>query len=1143
MVKLRSKLDLGAAMDVAEWLRTLGLERYETTFHENDINAEILPNLTSDDLKDLGITSVGHRRHLLEAIAALRVKETPAADAVQSFRAPRPNPTEIIGWSETTAERRQLSVMFCDMADSTRLSTSLDPEDLSALLRAYQSSVASTIERFGGFIARYVGDGVLIYFGWPEARENDAERAVRAALDVISVLAGSPIQGKRLSVRVGIATGVVVVGAPIGAGAARQQTAIGETPNLAARLQGLAGANGIAIDGTTRRQLGSLFDYQDLGELALKGFPEPLPAWLVLGERNIASRFEALHTDKLVPLIGREAELAQLEWCWRQAQLGVGQAIQMSGEAGIGKSRLIAALEQRLEKDTPTRLRYFCSADQTDTALHAVVAGLQHEACFARGDSDAEKLNKLRSTLASTNLDASNFALIADMLSIPLQERPPILNASPQARKEATFAALLARLRLLAQSNPLLLILEDAHWADASTIELFNAAIPELADVASLLIILTRSDDTRVYIGGRIGGRPLRNMTLPRLDRRHAAMLASSVTAGTTVSAELLDRIVDQTDGIPLFIEELTKTVLETASAGTANHVPLVVPASLQASLMARLDRIPLAKEVAQVGAVFGREFPHNLLAVVADLPEPTLQRGLQQLVDSGLATCDGKPPPETTYTFKHALVRDTAYGMLLRSRRRELHSVAAAAFQDQFPELPERQPELLAYHYTQAGQAEPAISYWSKAAGRSVARSALVEALAQLRQALDLVPDLPGGPTRLSREMELQTTYGGALFAVQAWADGSAERAYSRALTLAEQLGDVEAAARVLGGRVTYHIGQCQYQEATNLALKLLQVSEANKAPSVRLIAHRCMGVCLHWTGNFAGALEHFDRVLGLYEPHRDRQLAAILGFDPRVQAGFLSCWDLLILGYPDRAVARFQRARDQLRDLDHKHSRVAALGFGGIFSLLMKNRELALGQLMEAVELATEQRFAAWIGISNVLLGSVVAETDNGARGLEQARAGYDKYITATNATHAVTGLAVNATYYSGLLALSYEAAGIPEEAQAQLNAAIDAAQRSGERWFEPELHRLKGEWLLAHRPGGEAEAALWQAIHQARHQNALFWELRASVSLARHYISIDASDRGCQLLLSVSARFDASVDFPDLREARAMLARLQS
>jgi predicted ATPase len=480
---------------------------------------------------------------------------------------------------------------------------------------------------------------------------------------------------------------------------------------------------------------------------------------------------------------------------------------------------------------------------------------------------------------------------------------------------------------------------------------------------------------------------------------------------------------------------------------------------------------------------------------------------------------------------------------MLLRSRRRELHASAAAALEAQTPELRERQPELLAHHYTQAGLAEPAIDCWTRAGRRSVARSAMVEAVAQLRQALELVPELPEGQARSRQEMELQATLGGVLFAVQAWSGGRAAQAYARAQELAEQLGDVEVTVRVLAGFVHYHMGQCRYREAREIAIKLVEIADREDAPGAQMIAHRCMGVSLHWSGEFAGALKHFDRVLALYDPARDRQLAPVLGFDLGVQAAFLSCWDLLLLGRPDQALARFELATSQLGDIEHKHSRVFALGYGGIFSLFLGDRERALYQLTEALELATEQHFAAWVGITSTVLGAIFTAQDDGARGLEQARAGYAKYTAANGAADVDSALVLNTTYYLGLLALACDAAGATAEARGYIDAAIDAAASTGERWFDPELHRLKGEWLVRYAPGGEvsAETAFRQAIGLAAQQGALLWELRASVDLAQLQLARGEPVRARETLAPVYARFSEGLDRPDLQQAAALLDSL--
>jgi predicted ATPase len=502
---------------------------------------------------------------------------------------------------------------------------------------------------------------------------------------------------------------------------------------------------------------------RDLGLIALKGLPESVHIWQVLPEELTQDRFAALRSTTLSPLVGREAELDYLLRRWWKARSGEGGAVLVSGDAGIEKSRLIVALEDKLEEQAPTRLRYFCSPHHTDTPLHPVIMALRHEVGFVRGETKTERLHKLRQVLASTAPASADVSLIADLLSVPSGDAEPILEVNPKVRKDRTFALLISHLRRLAEANPVLIILEDAHWADASTTEFFDAMLPALTEMRALLVVSMREEGTSAWTcWDGIG-----TLRLPRLDRLQAATLAASVATLTTLSQDLLNRIVEQTDGVPLFVEELTKNVAETASGerlGGADLLSVSVPATLQASLMARLDRIATAKEVAQLGAVFGREFSHALLTAIAGVPEPTLRQGLRQLVEAGLASRRGTPP-DASYTFKHALVRDTAYGMLLRSRRRELHERAARALEDQVPELREQQPELLAHHYTEAGLAEPAIAYWLKAGRRALTRSAMVEAVAQLRQALELVPELPDDLARQHLELELQSMLGGALF------------------------------------------------------------------------------------------------------------------------------------------------------------------------------------------------------------------------------------------------------------------------------------------------------------------------------------------------------------------------------------------
>ena len=733
-------------------------------------------------------------------------------------------------------------------------------------------------------------------------------------------------------------------------------------------------------------------------------------SWEVLGISNVASRFEAMRSGSLTPLVGREEEVELLGRHWEQAKTGEGRVVLLSGEPGVGKSRITRVLRERLAGDQHTRLLYFCSAHHQASALYPFIDQLERAAGFERDDAVDLKLDKLDALLARALPSQEDVALLAELLSLlPANRDQSLDDLTPRRKKDKTFGAWLRQLEGLARQQPVLMVFEDIHWMDPTSRELLDLAIERVKQLPALLLVTFRPE----YQPPWIGQPHVATVTLSRLGPRESAELVERVVGNTAaLPAEVVDKIVERADGVPLFVEELTKAVLEARGASdragpgvqtTASSLALVVPATLQASLMARLDRLTAAKEVAQVGAVFGREFSYLLLKAVARLSEPALRHGLQEIVEAGLASRRGTPP-QATYTFKHALIYDTAYGMLLRARRRELHGRAAAALEDQTPELRERQPELLAHHYTQAGLIEPAIAYWAKAGHRSVARSAMIEAAAQLRQALQLMPALPDGSARLRQELELQATLGGALFASQSWANRPAVEAYMRAQELAHQLGDIEAVVPINAGLVTYFIGQGRLRDAREISVKLLGIAEHGKGSSVQLIAHRCMGVCLHWTGEFAAALEHFDRVVSLYDPARHRQLATVVGFDIGVQVEILSCWDLLILGHFDQALARFELAVAQCRHVDHKHTRALALSFGGIFSLLMQDQDRAFRQLTDAVALATEQHIPHILAQSILALGSVLTTRGDRAEGLAMAQAGYANY-TATGAEQAGT------------------------------------------------------------------------------------------------------------------------------------------
>jgi class 3 adenylate cyclase len=703
------------AMEIGAWLRSLGLERYEPVFRENEINCEALPKLTAEDLKDLGVVLGGHRRRLLDAIAAL---------------GPLPTPPPLAGEGRVgaEAERRQLSVMFCDLVGSTALSARFDPEDLREIVGAYHRCVADTVARFAGFVAKYMGDGVLVYFGYPEAHEDDAERAVRAGLAVIDAV-GRLATPEPLNVRLGVASGLVVVGDLIGSGAAQERGVVGETPNRAARLQTLAQSGTLVIAESTRRQLGALFEIEDLGPQPLAGFAEPQRVWRLVGESGVLSRFEALRSEA-TPLVGRDEELDVLLRRWRHVKAGKGRVLLISGEPGIGKSRLTAELSRRIESEPHPRLHYFCSPHHQDSALYPFITQLERAAGFERDDRSEEKLGKLRELLAPAAPGDAEMALVAELLSLPSNASE--LNLSPQRKREKLFDALLHQLEALSRSRPILIIFEDAHWIDPTSRELLDLTIDRVARLPVLVVVTFRPEFQHGW-----GGQPhVTALALSRLGGQEGMALVERLAGNAGLAHETIEEIVGRADGVPLFIEELTKAVLESSdrkAALAAGPLPeLGIPATLHASLIARFDRLgPLAKEVAQVGSVIGREFGYELIAPVAQRPAAELQSGLDRLVEPGLLFCRGRAP-QSSYLFKHALVQDAAYSTLLRTRRQELHARVAAVMEQDFSDLVERQPELLARHLTAAGEAERAVDQWLKAGQHAAARLAHLEAIRQ---------------------------------------------------------------------------------------------------------------------------------------------------------------------------------------------------------------------------------------------------------------------------------------------------------------------------------------------------------------------------------------------------------------------------
>jgi class 3 adenylate cyclase/predicted ATPase len=1040
-------------------------------------------------------------------------------------------------------ERRQLSVLFCDLVGSTALSARLDPEDFSAIIAGYRRCISETVAGLDGFVARHHGDGAVVFFGYPHAHEDDAERAVQASLALVEAVSALPTKEK-LCARVGVATGLALVGDMSDGAISEEHGVLGDTPNLAARLQSLAQPGGVIISDRTKTIAGPQFEYRDLGKVEIKGFVEPVAAWQVTGRTTVSSRSHALESGNLLPLVGRDEELQLLLRRWERAKSGAGQVVLLSGEAGIGKSRLTVALLERLAREPHTRLRSFCSPQHTDSALYPVIGQMLRAAGIAHDDSPQAKMDKLDAVLALSSTPPQDAALFAEMLSLPNDGRYPPVEVEPELRRQKTLKALCSLLEAVARINPVLMIFEDAHWTDPTSLELFARAV-DLAVSHRLLILVTFRPE---FSPPGIGRPHVTGLTLNRLAPRDIHSLIEGVVGNRSLPAGIRQDIIERTDGIPLFVEEITKAVLDAEGESDARRAlpgaptPVVaVPASLQASLMSRLDRLGPAKDVAQVGAAIGREFPHMLLAALVQKPEAELDSDLDRLVAAGLLFRLGTPP-HANYLFKHALVQDVAYSTMLREPRRVLHARIAEILESQFAEIAESQPELLARHYTKAGLIEKSARLWGKAGRRSQERSALVEAAEQLSQALAQIATLPSTPDLRREQIILQVALLNTLMHVKGYGAPETKAAVvqvkaliERAEALGETPDDPSLLLSALFGQWIVNFISFDGDVARELAARFLALGRKDGSVVPLMIGHRTMGSALAFMGDFVGAKVHYNEALALYRVAEHRRLMTRFGQDLRVTCLAFRSMLLWLQGYPEAALKGADCALLEARRTEHAATLMFTLNFPIMINTYCGNYDAANEPLKELVTLAEEKRAPFRTAEGVLRQGYILTLTGEATRAVEMVTSGIELWRLA--------GSTIFTPEHEFMLAIAHANTGQFDDAWCCIGKAMTAMQATKERWCEAEAHRVAGEIVLKspQRDVAKAQAYFEHSLTVARAQQAKSWELRTAMSLARLLRDRGKRQSAHDLLAPVYDWFTEGFDTSDLRKAKALLGEL--
>jgi len=1109
-------------MDVGAWLRALGLGAYTKAFEDNAVDAAILQQLDDADLRELGVAALGHRKKLLAAIAAL---------------AAEPAVRPVLDGDRQAGERRQITVLFCDIVGSAEIAAAMDPEEFRDLIGHFQERCVDAIVRYEGTVAKFLGDGALAFFGLPVAHEDDAERAVRAGLHLVeAVTAFSPLRQRRIELRVAVATGLVVTGDTAGAGALGD--IVGDVPNLAARLQHEAPPGSVVIAPATRRLIGNVFEYEDLGVRTLKGMPQPVAVTRVLRERPSDSRFAAVHAADLSPFVGRDQEVGLLLDRWRLACDGEGQVVVLTGEAGIGKSRITETLHERLVDEPHIRVRYQCSPHHVNSALFPAMTQLALASGIEADDSPTARLDKLARLIQQTDPSHADVVpFLAEMMGIACDGVAAPADVTPQQKKARILQALAGQLFGLAAHQPVLLVLEDAHWIDPTTRELFDLVIDPIHRARVLCLVTARPEFGTPWIEHA----HTTALRMNRLGQRQCVELVSRISAHRPLPQAIMQEIVARADGVPLFVEELTRSVLEQpASADPADQpqtvVPLAVPSSLHDSLMGRLDRMSTAKDVAQMAAVIGREFSRSLLAAICDLAPGALDDALGRLEDAGLIFRRGTAA-DPTYTFKHALIQDMAHGSLLRSRRHRLHGRVAETLESGTPGVTaDDEPEIIAHHFSEAARPDRAAPFWLQAGRIASERSAFQEAIAHLRRGIAAAAEMPPGADRIDLQIDLQMALATASIAAQGYAAAETEHAYFEAHRLLEgRRDDLRQIATIYGLFVT-RWNLARLTESVGFAQELLSRDRGPNAAVALCVGHRSLAVAYNPMGRFSAARDHATTALTHYDPAKHAGLAAQFGQD----IGVAACAHVMLaerfLGAEDAAASAEDRTLELARSVGHANTIGYALMWAAFGRVITRHLEDARRLSDELMAFAAERQMGFWAILARLFLTAIRAPSDPPAaiRELQEVRGAFEKLRSA----------AIWEPLIACVEAETLASMGRAAETLACIDRSLATAQASAEHWLDSEFHRLKARGLLmlkGTRAEPEAERALRAAIAIADGQGARPMRLRAALDLAVLRAESGARDEARAILSAACEPSDEAKTAPEFVQARALLKNL--